>query len=561
MPQDAFTLRYLCEELNSVFSGGKVNKIIQPNQDTVVLTIYTGRGTKRLLLSVNPANPRIGVTMDNYESPSVAPNFCMLLRKHLLSATIEHISLVGFDRIVMVELQPSEEFFDCEKQVLYVELMGRYSNIILTEKEKVLGANRGINFFDNGVRPLICGKQYVLPPNGDKKEPWDSELINIFDKSLHDIKNAILSNVQGLAKSTVEEIIYEYTNKNEKIFANELFKFLLDFINNSCKKPCVSIKNGKINDVFVFPYNSEETEFIFFDTLYQAEEYYFSNKLQNKKREELFQRLSAVVNTAEKKLKKRLLAISARQKEALKADENQLMGELILANIYKIKQGDEKVILENYYNQSLIEIVLDRNLSPSKNAENYYKKYNKQKRALEMLLPQKEQAESEQQYIFSIKEELSLAENIEELFCVKEELVACGILKEQGSPKKKKKEEKPYRLYEIDGFTLKFGRNNIENDELTLSAKSDDVWVHSKDYHSSHGIIERGGREIPFYVIQKAAEICAYYSKAREGGKSEVVYTERKHVKKPKKSKAGFFIYTDYKAISVVPNKSCEYLK
>ena len=184
MPQDAFTLRFLCEELNSIFSGGKVNRIIQPNADEMIMTVYTGKRTEKLFISVNPASPRMGVTNTERESPLTAPNFCMLLRKHLLSATLESIELVGFDRIVKIDFMPSAEFFDSVRKTLYVELMGRYSNIILTENGRILGGNRGINMFDNGVRPLIVGKPYVFPPVGDKRLPSDKELVGLFMKCL-----------------------------------------------------------------------------------------------------------------------------------------------------------------------------------------------------------------------------------------------------------------------------------------------------------------------------------------------------------------------------------------
>ena len=220
MPQDAFTLRYLCAELNSTFSGGKVNRIIQPNADELVLTVYTGKRTEKLLLDVNPAAPRIGVITDDKESPLTAPNFCMLMRKHLLSATVLGMELIGFDRIVKIEFLTSGEFFDAVKKTLYVELMGRYSNIILTENGKILGGNRGINMFDNGVRPLIVGQPYVFPPVGDKKLPLDQTLIAVFDKAEKtELVDLIIKNVQGVAQNTAKEIVSEFLSKNSCKFS------------------------------------------------------------------------------------------------------------------------------------------------------------------------------------------------------------------------------------------------------------------------------------------------------------------------------------------------------
>ncbi len=565
MPQDAFTLKYLCTELDETFSGGKINRIVQPSKDTVIFTVYTGAKTVKLLLDVNPGCPRIGVTEKEYESPLTAPNFCMLLRKYLLSATIEHISLVGFDRIIKIELIPSNEFFDCEKKVIYVELMGRYSNVILTEKGKVLGGNRGVNFFDNGVRPLIVGRDYILPPKGDKKEPWDRKLIEIFQENASQpISNLITSFTSGFAKSTSDEIEREFLQiyaKKEDDFGSKLFEFLNKFILGKEKKPCIYKKNGDIYDVCAFEYSSFEGENVYFDKLYLAEEYYFSEKEKSKKKRELFDRLSSVTNTAEKKIRKRLFAITSRENEAKKAEQNRLFGELILSNLYKIKQGQENATLENYYDQSIVTIPLDKNLSPSKNAENYYKKYNKQKRATEMLSIQREQAEKELSYILSVKEELSLCEDISDLVFIKEELILQGILKEQAVRSRKKIALDKFRRYEIEGFTVKVGRNNVENDEVTLSANGNDIWLHSKEYHSSHAIIESKGENVPISVIEKTASIVAYYSKARFGGKSEIVYVKKKFVKKPKKANVGFFTYTDYNSVTVLPNRCEDYLK
>lgn len=562
MPQDAFTLKFLCEELNTLFSGGKINKIIQPDNEQVVLTIYMGKKTEKLLLDVNPANPRVGVTEDDFDSPLTAPNFCMLLRKHILSATIEHISIVGFDRIVKIDILPSNELFDSTKKVLYIELMGRYSNIILTENGKVLGGNRGVNFFDNGVRPLIVNRDYVLPPVYDKKHPTDEKLIEIFnDKSVKPHK-LIIEHVQGIAQSTAMEIENKYNEqKHQESNGRRLFEILNDFIYKSNKNPCVLLENGCVKDVFAFQYKMLLGEYKYFPKLYLAEEFYFKNKLILKKTRELKDRLFAVVNTALKKIKKKLVAIMARYNEAENAEQNRIKGELILANIYKLKGGEEKIVLQNYYTQADEEIILNPTLSPSKNAESYYKKYNKQKRALSMLETQLQGVKEEENYLESLMSEITLATSLEDIKLVKEELIEAGLIKEKNTTGKKKKKLIEFREYSYLGYTIKVGRNNLENDSLTLSAKKSDVWLHSKNYHSSHVIIESKGEEVPQKVILVASEICAYYSKAREGGKSEVVFTIKKHVKKPTKAKPGFFTYNEYNSILVSPNSWKEYLK
>ena len=567
MPQDAFTLKYLCAEFNEVFSNGKVNRIIQPSNDEIMLTVYTSKKcTKKMLINVNPSSPRISICNQEKDSPLTAPNFCMLMRKHLLSATILGVELVGFDRIVKIDFLSCGEFFDAVKKTLYIELMGRYSNIILTENAKILGGNRGINMFDNGVRPLIVGKEYVYPPVNDKKLPNDKDLINIFANINNDnIAEIICKNIQGIATSTAKEIEEKFLSKfNQNLsenFASELFNFINDYLYNTTKKPCVIVEDNLVKDVCVYPYNSTG-EIIEFDYLFEAEDYYFEKKDNLKIFKSKFERLNGIINSAIKKAKKKLVSISSRENDALSAEENRLKGELILANIYRLKDGEKVCILDNYYDGSKIEILLDERLSISKNAENYFKKYNKQKRTLDALKPQKEQAQKELDYFNSVSDEIALAENIFDLDLIKVELEKAGLIVEKQTTAKKKKEESVfYREYIVDGFIIKAGRNNAENDKLTFSSPQTDTWLHAKDYHSSHLIIESGGREIPEKVLTIASEICAYYSRGRDGGKTEVVYTLRKNVKKPPKSKLGFCTYDNYKSMVVSPKKHTEFLK
>jgi len=565
MPQDAFTLRYLCAELDSVFKGGKVNRIIQPDSDELVLTVYTGKRTEKLFFNVNPASPRIGVSTAEKESPLTAPNFCMLMRKHLLSSTILGVELIGFDRIVKIDFMASGEFFDAVKKSVYVELMGRYSNVILTEDGKILGGNRGINMFDNGVRPLFVGQPYVFPPVGDKRLPSDRELIECFDGVLEsELSELIIKNVQGIAKSTANEIVlgyYALNKTSESLDGERFFEYLNEYLFNTETNPCVLTDLDGVKDVCVYPYKTLEGNVLPFDKLYLAEEFYFSEKDKLKRFKSKKERLSSITNTAVKKVKKRLTAIKAKEKDALSAEENRIKGELLLANIYRIKNGEKQVTLDNYYDGSNVTIALDERVTVSKNAENYYKKYNKQKRTLIALEPQRKQAEDELNYFNSILDEIALAETIEELVLVQNELETAGLIVERNKTVKKKAVETFCREYSVFGFRVRAGRNNAENDKLTFTAKPNDIWVHAKDYHSSHLIIESNGKAVPEKVIMVAAEICAYYSKGREGGKTEISYTEKKNVKKPPKSKPGFVTYDNFNSIVAIPEKHTEFLK
>lgn len=564
MPQDAFTLRYLCEELDAEFKGGKVNRIIQPAPEEVVFTVYTGAKTQRLYISVNPACPRIGIDNADRESPLTAPNFCMLLRKHLLSATVDGVSLVGFDRIVRIDFSASSEFFDAGKRTLLVELMGRYSNIILTENGKVSGGNRGVNFFDNGVRPLIVGRDYALPPSGDKKEPSDKSLIEYFARYQsggEKLSDYLVKGVRGISSDTAAEAVSEYCKTRPQFNAAEFYAFINDFAYRRKKQPCVIYNGGEVKDVCAFPYSVIAGEPKFFASLAEAEDVFFREKETAKRFREKKERVVAVVSSAIKKVKKRLSAINARLSDAENGEKERVNGELILANIYKIKQGDKSVAVTDYYDGTEKTISLDPALTPAQNAERYYKRYNKAKRTLVAQLPQKEFAEAELAYLNGVNDEIALAENASDAVLIAEELKAAGYIAKEKLPQKRRKEPAKYRVYAIDGFTVKVGRNNVENDELTFSAKGGDLWLHAKDYHSSHVIIETEGKDVPEKTIITAAEICAYYGKGREGGKSDVVYTKKKFVKKPPKSKPGFCTYTDFKTVTVKPDAHEELLK
>jgi predicted ribosome quality control (RQC) complex YloA/Tae2 family protein len=295
---------------------------------------------------------------------------------------------------------------------------------------------------------------------------------------------------------------------------------------------------------------------MYFDKLYLAEDYYFSVKNKLKRFADKKERINSLTQSAIKKAKKRVNAILQKQKDAENLEENRIKGELILSNVYRIKQGDKKVSLENYYNENaLTNIELDENLSPAKNAEKYYKKYAKQKRALEALVPQMQSAEEELNYYLSIADSLSIAETENELDALLKEVKPMPQAKG-----KKQTENQGAHLYEKEGFIIKVGRSNLENDKLVSEASRNDVWLHVKDYHSSHVLIS-ATTDLPDFIIKFGAEICAYYSKCRQSDKVEVVYTKRKFVKKPKGAKPGFVTYDEFKSIIVTPKKHEDFIK
>ena len=563
MPQDAYTLRHLCLELNSLFKGAKVNKVVAPNNDEIVLTLFTGKKTLKLLLSVNPGSPRIGVTDVDKEGLLTATNFCMLLRKHLLSSRIEDISLVGYDRIVKIDLSNTAEFSDKKEYALYVELMGRYSNVILTENGKVLGGNRGINMFDDGVRPLIVGKPYVFPPDNGKFLPNSEELLKkLQEQDDSDLVKFITQNVQGIAQSTATEIVQSYKQKyGEQTRDNSAFyNHLKEFCYGNFSAPCVVKKQDGSYDVFCFPYKSVTGEITYFDNLYKAEEYYYQVKNVAKNFKLKKDRISNVLTATKKKTKKKIRFIKSRLTDAETAEDNRIKGELIISNLYRIKGGESKVVLDNYYDGTTIEIILDKTLSPTQNAENFFKKYNKQKRSINALIPQLETVNSQLEYYQSLLNLLSIITVENELDDLIEELQTLGLIKQQLS-KQKRKNQAQFRTYDLLGFTGLVGKNNVENDAVVKSAHPSDIWFHTKNGRSSHLLLKVQGKMVTDEIIVKCAEICAYFSAERESDKTEVVYTEKRYVKKPPQSPLGFVTYTDYKSVAVKPNMHEDMIK
>lgn len=558
MPQDAFNLRYLCAELDGLFGGGRVNRIVMPTESEAVLTVYTGKRTEKLYISANPSAPRIGVTETEKDSPLTACAFCMLLRKHLLASEIVSVSIVGFDRIVKIEFVTRGEFSDGEEKTLFIELMGRYSNVILTEKGKVLGCNRGINDFDNGVRPLVSGRAYVFPPGNGKLCYYDEKIASVFNAYTEadgELSDFAFKTLQGFAATTAREAVYRYEKECGAFRPGDGAKFaafIKDFAHTE-KAPVISFQNGAIADVSAFPYLTVQGETVYYDKLYIAEREFFSLKEENATFLKTKERALSVLAAAEKKAKKRLSLVGLKIKDAESLEENRLKGELLTANLYRVKRGEKSVSLENYYDGSHVTVALDERLSPAANAEKYFKKYNKQKRALVALAPQFAAAKEELDYVTSLKALAELACTTDDIMPVIAELKGNGFIKDPDK-KRKKPEKTEFKTYVKSGFMICAGRSNAENDALIKSAGGEDVWLHSKDYPSSHVVIFCENKPVPEDVLVAAAEICAYRSKARESDKTEIVYVRRKNLKKPNKAKAGFVTYTDFKSLTVKPN-------
>ena len=569
MPQDAFHIRRLANELNTFLKGGRVNRISQVNKDELTFIIYTGKSTVKLILSANASNARVCLSLTEKEPAPVAPNFCMLLRKHLQNAEILEVRQYAFERIIEIDLHCTTDFSESTR-TLHCELMGKYSNVVLTEKGVILGALKTTALEDSTRRVLLAGARYEYPVPQDKLSPFDgagmrSRLETYLSTRMEEVDLESLSlflfeNVSGLALPTAREIILRAVKRAGSVkntlssaYGAPLWEFVGEFCLHEPCAPCLKLQNGQAVDFFAFHVDGGEK----MPSLCKAEDEFFTRRESKKGFEDKKRKLENTARGLKKKLTKKLQDTLERLSEAEKAEDYRVKGELLTANLYRIEKGMSGVELENWYDENggTVKITLDATLSPAKNAQRYFKIYNKHKRTAEVLTPMLKNERAEIAYVDSVLVSIANAENALDLKEIEVELTELGLLR---APKervggKKKEVPLPYREFEFEGFKIYAGRNNIQNDRLLRDASPDDIWLHTQKYHSSHVIIAVRGGQVRDEIILRAAEICAYYSDGRDGDKIPVDYCKRKFVKKPNKSKAGFVIYTDYKTVLVKP--------
>lgn len=540
MPQDAFTLRRNALELDGRLRGGRINKINQPEKEELSFIIYTGKRSVKLVLNVNASDCGVYFSEAEQENPLVAPGFCMLLRKHLQGAEILQVSQIEFERILAIRFGCNSDFSSCER-VLYCEIMGKYSNLILTENGTVLGALKTASLDANCKRMIFAGVKYTLPAPQDKVDPRDLNALKSALDGEEGNARALFLRVAGLAPSTAEKIAECYRGGD---YAEHVQRFIF----HSPTVPCILFREGKPVDFTAYAVERG----VACESLSDAQCRFYTKRREEKDFGALARKLSSAISSAIKKQEKRLAQIAERRRECADAEENRVKGELLTANIYLLRRGMKECVLDNYYDGSKLKITLDPLLAPAQNAQAYYKKYRKQKRTLEILDPQEEEARAELDYAESLSAFVSAAAHREDLKCAEEELLTAGYLRAPHEKTRKKKEEFSFRTFEKEGFRILAGRNNLQNDRLLKAGAPDDLWLHAQKYHSCHVLIKTEGRAVPKEVLLFAAGVCARYSDGK-GDRIPVDYCLLKHVKKPPKAKAGFVTYKEYKTLLVAP--------
>jgi len=544
MPFDGLVTRNICKEFNEKLIYGKVDKIIQPRKDEVILFIRNNRTTYKLLLSINAENGRAHITESSlFNKPEKPFNFCMVLRKHLMGGKLTNISQVGNDRIINFTFENSNELGDKEIKTLIIEIMGKHSNIILATKNgTILDSAKHIDFEISSVREIMPGRTYILPKTQEKLDPFLVKKED-FNEKLKETKN--LSKIfTGLSSKINNENLDTYNQ-----FTN--------FINRKIS-PVIFTEKSEHFD-FYFTDLKEYKSSMSFESLSLAIDTYYNKKLKEQELKNKKHCLLVGILSLKEKIKKKLSIIDEKINSTKEMEDLRIKGELLSANIYKIRPYQEKITVENYYDNSTITIKLDKNLSPSQNVQKIFKKYTKLKNTLTSCTKQSQELNNELEYIESVAFSINMQSKIEDLEEIEEELIKGSLIKKQNS--KKKTLISSYLKFNYKGFNIFVGKNNIQNDNLTFTiARKGDIWFHVKNAPGSHTILKATNEEISEDILEFSASLAAFYSKLKESPKVEIDFTEVKNVKKIPGQKPGMVTYTNYKTIYIEPNDGCSYL-
>lgn len=568
MGSDLFALNALAKELNSSLQGARIDKIQQPEVDELRFFMRSKGKNVCLVISCNAGAPRIHLTQSKKQSPMVAPNLCMLMRKYLLNASIEQIGIYNHDRIIYLKLNAKTEMRDDATFYLFVEIMNRYSNIVFTDENLViLDAVKHLPLDVERNHVVLRGVRYS--PVTQKKISYLTDCFGVFDDfSGGDLHKYIQDNISGFSGATINEFLLRANldtsvpslseSDKEKLYAT-IKEFASFDASSPIFQPCVI--DGK--DVYPFVYRSladrDESNVRKFTTMSEAYDALTTDCDKDIRNKARLKSLATIAKRLHQKAEKNIAIDLQRLKECEDMDTLKLYGELIVSNIYRIKKGDESVKCLNYYDNTEAVIPLDARLTPSKNSTAYYTKYNKLKRAKEFVGKKLIEDRDLLEYVKSIEEEIESLPYESQTSAIEEELELLGGTKKKSQKNKVRREkpEPPY-VYVVDGFTIYRGKNNIQNDELTFKiASSSDIWMHLKNEHGAHTIIVTEGKEVPENVLKIAGEITASTKQASQ----EVDYTERRNVKRKPNGHPGQVIYVNYKTLVATPNEHKELLR
>lgn len=567
MALDGIFLYSVAEELREELVNGRVDKVNQPEKDEIIISIKSSYKIFKLLISASAVFPKIHLTSIGKQNPIKAPSFCMVLRKYLNNSRLANIRQLDTDRVLFFDFESLDELGFNSIYTLVVEIMGRHSNITLIRQRDnlIMDSIKHVTPDINSFRSLYPGIEYVYPPASQKLNPFN---FNLKDFEGFTSGNAIVYN-KSLFSSVFTGISLQFSKElYYRIGVNGIvgLEAIYVFINNIF----CSLKNGdfsflyyidgsSIKDFYCIPLESlKQFEEKACPTASELIEHFYFEKDKADRLNSKSNNLQRIINTNLDRCYKKLDILKNTLEECTEADKYKLYGELIAANIYSLKAGDKEAHVLNYYseNEQYLDIKLNENKTPSENSQFYYKKYTKLKKSYEAANNQIKLTEDEVSYLQSVLTNIKNAEEYITIEEIKKELAETGYVKfkkEKGP--KNKSSSKPIHLISSDGIDIYIGKNNMQNDYLTLKfADKHDTWLHTKNIPGSHVIIKKYG-DIPERTLLEAASLAAYYSKAKDSSKVAVDYTEVKNVHKPNGAKPGMVIYYTNSTIYVTPEK------
>ncbi len=577
MAFDGITIHALVDELKTKLVGGRLLKIAQPENDELQLTVRVEREQYKVLISAAASLPLMYITESSKTSPLTAPNFCMLLRKHLNNAKIIDIYQPGLERIINILIEHYNDMGDLCTKLIIVELMGKHSNIIFTDTEgKIIDSIKHISANVSSIREVLPGRMYFIPDTTGKIDPL-TVTREAFNKKISEqmmpILKALYCSFTGISPTIAAEICSRCHIDGDKpantLYPSELdniwtiFDDIMECIKLNKFQPNIISENTSGNPKEFSPlplsiFNDNNNSASYHDSMSYVLEQFYSKKSVVTRIRQKSSDLRRIVQTALEKDYKKYDLQSKQLKDTEKKDKYKVYGELITAFGYSLEPNATTLVAENYYdNNKEISIPLDKDLTAMENAKHYYDKYNKLKRTAKALEDIVSDVADEITHLESVMNSLDMALSEDDLKEIKEELVQAGYVRRKSSDKKAKYKSVPLHYISSDGYHMYVGKNNIQNEELTFKfANGSDWWFHSKNFPGSHVIVKTNGEELPDTTFEEAASLAAYYSKGRDQDKVEIDYIQRKHVKKVTGSKPGFVIYHTNYSMAIAPNIS-----
>ena len=571
MAFDGITIANIVTELNQTITGGKINKIAQPENDELIITIKNQRKQYRLFLSASASLPLIYLMETNKPSPLTAPNFCMLLRKHIGSGKIIAIEQPGMERIIRFTIEHLNELGDLCTKYLIVEIMGKHSNIIFcNEEDQIIDSIKHVSAHMSSVREVLPGRPYFIPETQSKLNPFvlTEEIFQekIFPRPVN-VAKAIYTSITGISPLMAEEVCYragidggiptDGLEDVERVHLAHTFLRMVDDIRDGHFEPNIIYKGKEPVEFACFPLSQyQDYRAVSYPSIFPVLETYYAEKnIVTKMRQKTVDLRKIVQNALERNVKKYQLQ-QKQLKDTEKKEKYRVWGELLNTYGYEVEPGAKSMEALNYYTNEMIQIPLDETRTPQENAKKYFDKYSKLKRTKEALDTLLQETGDEIKHLESIAASLDIASSEEDLVQIKEEMMEYGYVKRKNTGGKKVKvTSRPYHYISSDGYDIYVGKNNFQNDELSFKfASGNDWWFHAKGQPGSHVIVKSKNEELPDRTFEEAGKLAAYYSKGRQAPKVEIDYTQKKNLRKPTGGKPGFVVYYTNYSLLIEPD-------